>query len=116
MADFDKDSVMNLLGGLLGEDKKDSISEVIDSVAGGMPKTGGDINSPKSNDSLFDTAAVMSQVTSLMSKVNNARNGREYNLLTAIRPYMREARQPKIDSCMKIIQAISIIGEFTGKK
>ena len=118
MADFDKDSIMNLLGGLLGEDKKESISNIVDSVSNAMPsETVNNLNSEKkSNDSLLDTAAIMSQMTNIMSKVNNAKNGREYNLLTAIRPYMRETRQPKIDSCMKILQAVSIIGEFRGKK
>ena len=115
MADFDKDSIMNLLSGILGEDKKESISDVIDTVSNSMPKenTGA---APKSNDSLFDTAAVMSQMTNIMSKVNSAKNGREYNLLTAIRPYMRETRQPKLDSCMKMLQVVSIIGEFRGGK
>ena len=116
MADFDKDSIVNLLSGLLGEDKKDSVASVIESVSAAMP-TGEQGNSTvKNNDSLFDTTAVMSQVGNIMGKINSAKNGREYNLLTAIRPYMRQERQPRIDSCMKILQVVSIIGEFKGKK
>jgi hypothetical protein len=116
MADIDKDSIMNILGNLLGEDKKETASQMVDAVSNAVskpqeqerPKTGG-------TASLFDTNAIMGHMTDFMGKMNNAKNSREYSLLNAIRPYMRETRAPKIDSCLKIVQAISILNEYRNK-
>ena len=106
MADIDKNNIMDIINNLVSGDKKDDLSGIINSLTGGG-------ESEKSSDpALFDTAQIMGQVTNIMGKVNNAKNSSSYNLFTALRPYIREERKTKLDSCLKILQAVNILNEF----
>jgi hypothetical protein len=106
MAEIDKNSIMDIISGLVSDDKKEDVSNILSSLTGGSEKE-------KNEDPvLFDTAQVMGQITNIMGKVGNAKNHRGYALLSALRPYIREERKTKLDSCMKILQAVTIINEF----
>ena len=117
MADFDKDGIMSILGGLLGGDKAAEASGLVDKVAKAMSPSGAEYSAPvssapASNDTLFDTTEIMGHITNIMGKLNNAKNTKDYHLFNAIRPYVSDVRQPKVDTCLKIVQAVSIMNEF----
>ena len=107
MAEIDTNSIMDMINSLVSGDKKEELSSVINSLTGG-----GEKESSSSDPTLFDTTQMMGQLTNIMSKVNNAKNSNSYTLFTALRPYIREERKTKLDSCLKILQAVNILNEF----
>ena len=109
MAELDKNAIFSMLEGMLGEDKVKEAGKLAesflgDNAGGGVPAVSGG----KASDELFDTAQMMQQISGLMNRFQQARNTREATLLSAIRPYLRSSRQPKVDSCMKILQAYEV--------
>lgn len=99
---------MDIINSLVSDDKKEDVSNMINSLTGGMEKE----KSSNSDPALFDTTQVLGQITNIMGKVNNAKNNHGYSLLSALRPYIRESRHTKLDSCLKILQAVNILNEF----
>lgn len=111
MADFDKESLMNMLGGLVGEDKKGAVESLINSIDGN--KSG---NAPPLSSTDFgaeiNTAELMAKMTGVMDKLKHSRNNREVVLLSAIRPYLRDERKSKADACLKLLQVVSVMNEI----
>ena len=109
MADMDKGAILNLLQGMLGEEKAKEAGEFVQSF---LEKPSENTNVPvmpsAPKDELFDTAMVMRELSGLMSRIQEAKNTKEAVLLSAIKPYLRASRQPKIDSCLKILQAYEV--------
>ncbi len=110
MADMDKNAILNLLQGVLGEDKAKEAGSFVQSFLEKSPEqpTVPAVSSSLPKDELFDTAAVMRELSGVMNRFQEAKNTKEVVLLSAIRPYLRASRQPKVDSCLKILQAYEV--------
>ena len=108
MADIDKEGIVNMLGNILGEDKKDAVDSLLNSLGTSSNDGDGDTD----NSQLLNTAEVMTKMTRVMDKLNHTKNNKEFALLSAIRPYMRETRRSKVDTCMKMLQVVSVINEI----
>ena len=106
MADIDKESLMNMLGGLIGDDKKETVDSLLNSLGSQSSDSKAD------NSQAINTVEMMSKMTRVMEKLNSTRDNREFALLSAIRPYMRDDRRSKVDTCMKMIQVVNVMNEI----
>lgn len=111
MADMDKNAIFNLLEGVLGEEKAKEAGPLMQAFLSNKEEKPTQTLTPanRSREDMADTAAMMQQVSSLMSRFHEARNTKEAVLLSALKPYLRAARQPKVDSCLKILQAYEVL-------
>ncbi|MBE7019274.1 MAG: hypothetical protein E7413_05310 [Ruminococcaceae bacterium] len=116
MAELDKNLLMGMLQNLLGDNGNDS-----------APKENSDFqplesenktvslpvsSSPKEMDDFINTAEMMSKFTDLMGKFRQASNTQEAALLSALRPYLRSSRQPKVDTMLRALQAYRVFSEM----
>lgn len=110
MAEMDKNAIFNLLQGMLGEEKAKEAGSLVQNLMEKAPEQTGVPALPKASpgDDLFDTAAVMRELSGIMNHFQAAKNTKEAVLLSALRPYLRASRQPKVDSCLKILQAYEV--------
>ena len=104
MADIDKDSLMNMLGGLIGDDKKGAVESLMGSFASSQNQN--------DNSDFINTAELMTKMTRVMEKLNHTKDNREFQLLSAIRPYIRDQRRGRLDSCLKMIQVVNAMNEL----
>ena len=111
MADLDKDSIINMIGSILGENKSSSQDNISQSDANMSQKNmfSGSFSDNNSSSDLLDTAMLMSKMTDVVGKLNQSKNNREFALLSAVKPYMRDDRKGKIDTCLKILQVVNVI-------
>ncbi len=111
MAEFDKNAMLGMLQGILGEEKAKEAGQLAESLLSKKSDNGSlpVVSSGKNSDELFDTAAMMQQISGLMQRFSQAKNTREATLLSAIKPYLRASRQPKVDSCLKLLQAYEVL-------
>lgn len=111
MADLDKDSIINMIGSILGENKSSSQDNISQSDANVSQKNmfSGSLSDNNSSSDLLDTAMLMSKMTDVVGKLNQSKNNREFALLSAVKPYMRDDRKGKIDTCLKILQVVNVI-------
>ena len=109
MAEMDKNAIFNLLEGVLGQEKAKEAGSLLDALPIGKEETTpvSSTLSQSGNDDLIDTAQMMQQVSGL-NRFREAKNTKEVHLLSALKPYLRASRQPKVDSCLKILQAYEV--------
>ena len=110
MADLDKDSIINMIGSILGDNKNSS--QTASSPTDASESLKDVVSNSSSNENsadLLDTAMLMSKMGDIVGKLNQSKNNREFALLSAIKPYMRYGRKGKIDACLKIIQVVNVI-------
>ena len=119
MAELDKNAIFSMLEGMLGEEKVKEAGNLAKNLLENQTEESAlPVSRPnKSSDELFDTAQMMQQISGLMQRFQQAKNTKEATLLSAIRPYLRSSRQPKVDSCLKILQAYEVFHTMkkTGK-
>lgn len=108
MAEMDKTAMLHLLQGMLGEEKAKEAGNLVQSLLEGSNEQSSLPSLPSRSDDLIDNAALMQELSGVMNGLRNAKNTKEAVLLSAIRPYLRPSRQPKIDSCLKILQAYQV--------
>lgn len=110
MAEMDKNAIFNLLEGVLGQEKAKEAGSLLDALPIGKEEAApvSSTLSQSGNDDLIDTAQMMQQVSGLMNRFREAKNTKEVHLLSALKPYLRASRQPKVDSCLKILQAYEV--------
>ena len=70
--------------------------------------------SPSANDTddFINTAAMMSRFTDMMGKFRQAQNTKEAALLSALKPYLRASRQPKVDTMLRALQALHVFSDM----
>ena len=51
----------------------------------------------------------MLKIKEMMDKINSSHNDKRSNLLLALKPYLRESRQTKLDQYMKLLNMAPII-------
>ena len=105
MADINKEEIMNMLGNILGDDKKGAVDSLLTSM--NTQKTVSDDNAQ-----ILNTAEIMTKMTRVMEKMKNSGNKPEFALLSAIRPYMRDSRKTKVDTCLKMLQVVNVVNEM----
>ena len=84
-----------------GDDGQEKLNSIISAFAGSTD-SGGD----KKHQTIADEAAdfeTMVKLSGVMSKMKSQESSREAALLYAIKPFLRESRQAKTDSAVKII-------------
>ncbi len=119
MAEFDKNLVMGMLQSLLGEGEQKNLSAenpISDSsqssVSSAQPVSLPVSPSEKDVDDLMNTAEIMSRFTDIMGRFRQANNTKEAALLSALRPYLRASRQPKVDTMLRALQAYRVFSEM----
>ena len=111
MAELDKNLVMGMLENLLGDGSKDVLlKEPSDSKNESVSLPVSNRENP--SDDLLNTAEMMSRFTDIMSKFRQANNTREAALLSAIKPYLRASRQPKVDTMLRALQAMRVFSDL----
>ena len=116
MAELDKNLLMGMLQNLLGDGENDSASKgnsdfkplETENKTVSLPVS----PSPKEMDDFINTAEMMSKFTDLMGKFRQASNTQEAALLSALRPYLRPSRQPKVDTMLRALQAYRVFSEM----
>lgn len=110
MADIDKEGLMNMLGSILGEDKKSTVDSLVNSFDSQNSSSSGDgaVNASE----LIDTAEMMTKISRVMEKLNHTKNNREFALLSAIRPYVRDTRKGTVDTCLRMLQMVNVVNEI----
>lgn len=111
MAEFDKNNLMAMLQNLLGEGDK-TIQEDSAPISGEQSVSLPVLPSQKDTDDFINTAAMMSQFTDMMSKFRQAGNTKEAALLSALKPYLRSSRQPKVDTMLRALQAFRAFSDM----
>ncbi len=111
MADIDKNMIMGMLQNLLG-DSEQKAAESPDSGLEEQSVSLPVVPNAKDTDDFLNTAAMMSRFTEVMGKFQTAGNSKEATLLTALRPYLRESRRPKVDTMLRTLQAFRVFSEL----
>ena len=113
MAEFDKNLVMGMLQNLLGESGADSNPAGAESSDTKNQSVSLPVSpSASDTDDLINTAAMMSQFTDMMGKFRKAQNTKEAALLSALKPYLRASRQPKVDTMLRALQAFHMFSDM----
>ena len=119
MAEFDKNFLMGMLQNLLGEGEQNlpsgenSFSGQKESPGDVQPSVSLPVSANANNaDDLLQTAEIMSKFTDMMGKFRQAGNTREAALLSALRPYLRASRQPKVDTMLRALQAYRVFSQM----
>lgn len=113
MAELDKNMVMGMLQNLLGESATDlSSQERPVSKSLEEPVSLPVSSSEKDMDDLLNTAEMMSRFTDMMGKFRQASNTKEAALLSALKPYLRSSRQPKVDTMLRALQAFRVFSQM----
>ena len=114
MAELDKNLLMGMLQNLLGEGGNDIVPkentrvQSLENEPISLPVS----STPKEMDDFINTAEMMSKFTDLMGKFRQAGNTQEAALLSALRPYLRPSRQPKVDTMLRALQAYRVFSEM----
>ncbi len=111
MADIDKNMIMGMLQNLLG-DSEQKATETSDSNSREQSVSLPVTPAAKDTDDFLNTAAMMSRFTDIMGKFQTAGNSKEAALLSALRPYLRSSRQPKVDTMLRALQAFRVFSEM----
>ena len=61
----------------------------------------------QNKDDLDDSMDMVRKIKKVMDRLNT-RNDPRVNLLSAIRPYLNNTRQKKLDNCIKLLQVTSL--------
>lgn len=59
----------------------------------------------------IDMATIM-KIKNIMSKVNSNKDDPKSNLLTSLKPYLRDSKKEKLDKYMKVMNLTSVIEVF----
>lgn len=107
----------NALGGaieklkdmLSSEDGKSQIQDIIGMFAGGgdEEQSGGDTAPSNSGDGGFDPSdmEMLLKIRQVVHAMNDEESNRHAVFLRSLRPYLKESRQKKLDSAVRLISA-----------
>lgn len=72
-------------------------------------------NDSSSSESISDNNIdinTMLKIKEMMDKINSSHNDKRSNLLLALKPYLRESRQTKLDQYMKLLNMAPLLEMF----
>ena len=96
-SNIDKNKVNDLLSSLKSTDKSSPSNDSSSS------------ESTSANNIDINT---MLKIKEMMDKINSSHNDKRSNLLLALKPYLRESRQTKLDQYMKLLNIAPLLEMF----
>lgn len=86
----------------------------LNNLAGGNPPAENTDSSANSNDSAIDIETIL-KIKEIISKINKNQNSPRNNLLHALKPYLENDKQEKLEKYIKIANLLSILEDFDVK-
>lgn len=86
----------------------------LNNLAGGNPPAENTDSSVNSNDSAIDIETIL-KIKEIISKINKNQNSPRNNLLHALKPYLENDKQEKLEKYIKIANLLSILEDFDVK-
>lgn len=86
----------------------------LNNLAGGNPPAENTDSSVNSNDSTIDIETIL-KIKEIISKINKNQNSPRNNLLHALKPYLENDKQEKLEKYIKIANLLSILEDFDVK-
>ena len=86
----------------------------LNNLAGGNPPAENIDSSANSNDSTIDIETIL-KIKEIISKINKNQNSPRNNLLHALKPYLENDKQEKLEKYIKIANLLSILEDFDVK-
>ncbi len=86
----------------------------LNNLAGGNPPAENIDSSANSNDSTIDIETIL-KIKEIISKINKNQNSPRNNLLLALKPYLENDKQEKLEKYIKIANLLSILEDFDVK-
>lgn len=86
----------------------------LNNLAGGNPPAENIDSSANSNDSAIDIETIL-KIKEIISKINKNQNSPRNNLLHALKPYLENDKQEKLEKYIKIANLLSILEDFDVK-
>mgnify|MGYP000428371964 FL=1 len=68
-------------------------------------------SSESTSDNNIDINTML-KIKEMMDKINSSHNDKRSNLLLALKPYLRESRQTKLDQYMKLLNMAPLLEMF----
>lgn len=96
-SNIDMNKVNNLLSSLKSTDKS---------------STSNDSSSSESTSGNNIDITTMLKIKEMMDKINSSHNDKRSNLLLALKPYLRESRQTKLDQYIKLLNMAPLLEMF----
>ena len=98
-SNIDMNKVNDILNSLKSTDKSSSSNDLNKS------------SSEKTTNSDIDINTIL-KIKEMMDKINSSHNDKRSNLLLALKPYLRESRQTKLDQYMKLLNMAPLLEMF----
>lgn len=98
-SNIDMNKVNDILNSLKSTDKSSSSNDLNKS------------SSEKTTYSDIDINTIL-KIKEMMNKINSSHNDKRSNLLLALKPYLRESRQTKLDQYMKLLNMAPLLEMF----
>lgn len=98
-SNIDMNKVNDILNSLKSNDKSSSSNDLNNS------------SSEKATTSDIDINTIL-KIKEMMDKINSSHNDKRSNLLLALKPYLRESRQTKLDQYMKLLNMAPLLEMF----
>lgn len=86
----------------------------LNNLAGGNPPAENTDSSTNTNDSTIDIETIL-KIKEIISKINKKQNSPRNNLLHALKPYLENDKQEKLEQYIKIANLLSILEDFDVK-
>lgn len=102
-SNIDMNKVKNILNSLNSSDKSSSSNN---SSQNSSQNTSSD-----SNATNIDMNTIL-KIKEIMDKINSSHNDKRSHLLMALKPYLRESRQTKLDQYMKLLDIAPLLEMF----
>ena len=96
-SNIDMNKVNDLLSSLKSTDKSSSSND--------------SSSSESTSDNNIDINTML-KIKEMMDKINSSHNDKRSNLLLALKPYLRESRQTKLDQYMKLLNMAPLLEMF----
>ena len=96
-SNIDMNKVNDLLSSLKSTDKSSSSND--------------SSSSESTSDNNIDINTML-KIKEMMDKINSSHNYKRSNLLLALKPYLRESRQTKLDQYMKLLNMAPLLEMF----
>ncbi len=98
-SNIDMNKVKNILNSLNSSDKSSSSNNSSQNTSSDSNATNIDMNT------IF-------KIKEIMDKINSSHNDKRSHLLMALKPYLRESRQTKLDQYMKLLDIAPLLEMF----
>lgn len=110
MSDDLSDLIKNFSNGNIDMNKVNDLLSSLKSTDKSSPSN--DSSSSESTSANNIDINTMLKIKEMMDKINSSHNDKRSNLLLALKPYLRESRQTKLDQYMKLLNMAPLLEMF----